>query len=135
MFHIKYLLAIETSGNICSVALYKGSECIAIKESHKVNTHSESLALFIRTIFENINISLNKLDEIAVSSGPGSYTGLRIGTSMAKGLVYGLDIPLISVSTLEAMAIAMKKGSEQNTDFNPNSLPSYTYVSSPNFIS
>ena len=104
------ILAIETSTKNCSVALFDSSRILAIKESDKQQyVHSEKLTLFIQEVIDMANISLNDLDAIAISKGPGSYTGLRIGTSTAKGLCYALDIPLISVSTLKSMAFGMSK--------------------------
>ena len=72
-------------------------------------SHSEQLTLFIESLLQEQRIELSDLDAIAVSKGPGSYTGLRIGVSTAKGLCYALDKPLIGVSTLEAMASGMEK--------------------------
>jgi tRNA threonylcarbamoyladenosine biosynthesis protein TsaB len=74
----------------------------------KQYSHAERLHVYIDTLLRNNNVSLSQLDAIAVSKGPGSYTGLRIGVSAAKGLSYALDIPLISVSTLEALARQVK---------------------------
>jgi len=103
------ILSIETATKICSVALAKNGKLIASKESFEGNSHSTQLAPFIKEIIDASEYTFNDLDAVAVSMGPGSYTGLRIGVSTAKGLCFGLDIPLITVSTLEAMAVQAKK--------------------------
>ena len=103
-----YILNIETSTKACSVALHKNGELIVSREDVTSNfSHSEKLLKFISKLFSDAKLSLSDLDAIAVSMGPGSYTGLRIGVSTAKGLCYGLDIPLISISTLKAMSFGM----------------------------
>ena len=103
-----YILNIETSTKACSVALHKNGELIVSREDVTTNfSHSEKLLKFISKLFSDTKLSLSDLDAIAVSMGPGSYTGLRIGVSTAKGLCYGLDIPLISISTLKAMSFGM----------------------------
>ena len=104
------ILNIETSTRNCSVALFSGDKLIAEKSllSEKYS-HSEKLTLFIEDVIRNSDYKLVDLDAIAVSKGPGSYTGLRIGVSTAKGLSYSLDIPLISISNLQSMAFNMSK--------------------------
>ena len=103
-----YILNIETSTKACSVALHKNGELIVSREDVTTNfSHSEKLLKFISKLFSDAKLSLSDLDAIAVSMGPGSYTGLRIGVSTSKGLCYGLDIPLISISTLKAMSFGM----------------------------
>ena len=103
-----YILNIETSTKACSVALHNNGELIVCREDVNANfSHSEKLLKFISELFSDAKLSLSDLDAIAVSMGPGSYTGLRIGVSTAKGLCYGLDIPLISISTLKAMSFGM----------------------------
>ncbi len=107
------ILNIETATTNCSVALAKEGKTIAILEENDKNySHSERLHVYINEVLEKANVSLNDLDAIAVSKGPGSYTGLRIGVSAAKGLCFSLDIPLISVHTLEALAyqVSIEKG-------------------------
>lgn len=102
------ILLIETATKSCSVSLSSENKIITCKE--KVNeqySHAEDLNIFIESLFKNTDFSINDLEAIAVSKGPGSYTGLRIGVSTAKGLCYALNIPLISVSTLRAMAFGM----------------------------
>ena len=104
------ILGIETATKNCSVALFQNGIVIAKKEHISDGyTHAEQLTLFIEEVVGSANISLKEIKAIAISKGPGSYTGLRIGTSTAKGLCYALGIPLISISTLKAMASTMDK--------------------------
>ena len=99
------LLNIETSTTNCSVSLSKEGETLVLKEDNNSNySHAESLHVFIDEVIASAEIDKTEIQAIAVSKGPGSYTGLRIGVSAAKGLSYALNIPLISVSTLEALA-------------------------------
>ncbi len=100
------ILNIETSTAVCSVALAKDGNLLALNESTLPNVHAEKLAVFIHEIMEQAALPYAALDAIAVGTGPGSYTGLRIGTSTAKGLCYAVDKPLIIVPTLKAMAMA-----------------------------
>ena len=100
------ILNIETATKNCSVSLSKKKKVIAIKEFNDGNySHAEKLHVFIEEVILSANKSLSNIDAIAVSKGPGSYTGLRIGVSAAKGLCFALDIPLISVSTLQSLAL------------------------------
>ncbi|WP_026754617.1 tRNA (adenosine(37)-N6)-threonylcarbamoyltransferase complex dimerization subunit type 1 TsaB [Sediminibacter sp. Hel_I_10] len=100
-----YILNLETATTNCSVSLsYKG-ETLILKEDNSANySHAESLHVFITDVLKEAGIDKSKLDAISISKGPGSYTGLRIGVSAAKGLCFALDIPLISVSTLKSLA-------------------------------
>jgi tRNA threonylcarbamoyladenosine biosynthesis protein TsaB len=98
------LLQIETATASCSVALANDGKLLAVKEINARNVHAEVITLFIDELIQQTNIIYNNLDAIAVSCGPGSYTGLRIGVSTAKGLCFALDKPLIAIDTLEAMA-------------------------------
>lgn len=99
------ILCIETSSTNCSVAVYKNNTLISLKEDNdKGYSHAENLHVFIEAVLQDAEIKKMDLDAIAVSKGPGSYTGLRIGVSTAKGLCYALDIPLISINTLESLA-------------------------------
>lgn len=99
------ILNIETATTNCSVSLSKHGETIVLKEDYDKNySHAERLHLYIDAVLKEADITQNDLDAIAISKGPGSYTGLRIGVSAAKGLCFALDIPLISVSTLKALA-------------------------------
>jgi tRNA threonylcarbamoyladenosine biosynthesis protein TsaB len=101
---MSYILQIETATTSCSVALAKDGEVLAFKEIDQRNIHAEVITVYIDEIIKQSNITYNRLDAIAVSCGPGSYTGLRIGVSTAKGLCFALDKPLIAVETLAAMA-------------------------------
>jgi tRNA threonylcarbamoyladenosine biosynthesis protein TsaB len=102
---LSYILNIETATKNCSVALAKDGKTILCKETSELGySHAEKLHVFIEEIIAEAGISLNDLNAIAVSSGPGSYTGLRIGVSAAKGLSFALNIPLISVDTLTSLA-------------------------------
>lgn len=99
------LLNIETATTNCSVSVAKNGKLCALKEHDTPNySHSEQLHLFIQDVLEESNLTFSDLEGIAVSKGPGSYTGLRIGVSAAKGLCFALDIPLVSIATLESMA-------------------------------
>lgn len=101
------IINIETSSKVCSVALSENDNIIQIVESNEVNDHSASLTVFIEKILKESSISLKNIDAIAVSKGPGSYTGLRIGVSVAKGLCYGAQKSLIGICTLQAMAAGL----------------------------
>ena len=104
------ILALDTSTKNCSVALFNGNKIIALKEQNSDGyTHAEQLTLFIDQVVKSARVTLKEIKAIAISKGPGSYTGLRIGTSTAKGLCYALDIPLISIPTLKAMACTITK--------------------------
>ncbi|MFZ0490678.1 MAG: tRNA (adenosine(37)-N6)-threonylcarbamoyltransferase complex dimerization subunit type 1 TsaB, partial [Salegentibacter sp.] len=99
------ILCIETATTNCSVALARDGEMIALKEDNSKNySHAEKLHIFIQEVVEENGFDLKDLEAIAISKGPGSYTGLRIGVSAAKGLCFSLDIPLISVPTLKVLA-------------------------------
>ncbi len=105
-----FILNIETSTKKCSVSISKNGKVIALQELNQENySHSEKLHLFIQKVIEDAGISISDLSAIAVSKGPGSYTGLRIGVSTAKGLCFALEIPLISVSTLQALALQVQE--------------------------
>ncbi|MUH36841.1 tRNA (adenosine(37)-N6)-threonylcarbamoyltransferase complex dimerization subunit type 1 TsaB [Zobellia amurskyensis] len=99
------ILNLETATTNCSVSIAKEGRILVIKEHDTPNySHSEQLHVFIQEVLKEVNIDASELDAIAVSKGPGSYTGLRIGVSAAKGLCFALDIPLISIATLSSMA-------------------------------
>ncbi len=107
---MSFILNIETSTKKCSVSVSKQGKVIALKELNDGSySHSEKLHSFIGKVIEKVNISMSDLSAIAVSKGPGSYTGLRIGVSTAKGLCFALEIPLISIATLQALALQVKK--------------------------
>ena len=98
------LLQIETATTVCSVALAKDGEVVAFKQVDERNKHAEVITVFTDELIAKGGFTYACIDAIAVSCGPGSYTGLRIGISTAKGLCYALDKPLIAIETLEAMA-------------------------------
>ena len=98
------ILSIETSTSICSVAIHEQGELLALAEIKEPGAHAEKLLLLVDELFEKAGLSFGDLDAVAVSQGPGSYTGLRIGVSTAKGIAYALEIPLIGINTLQAMA-------------------------------
>ena len=102
------ILCLETATPVCSVALNESCCTIALRESEKQNAHSEKITNFIREVMETAGIGYSQLDAVAVSQGPGSYTGLRIGVSTAKGICYAADLPLMAIDTLVAMAYGMK---------------------------
>ena len=102
------ILCLETATPVCSVALNDGCCTLALRETERQNAHSEKITNFIREVMEVANIDYRQLDAVAVSQGPGSYTGLRIGVSTAKGICYAADLPLMAIDTLEAMAYGMK---------------------------
>jgi tRNA threonylcarbamoyladenosine biosynthesis protein TsaB len=103
------ILSIETATPVCSVSLYVKGKLQALFESHQEKSHSKYLTVLIQEIIRSADLTLSGLSAVAVSKGPGSYTGLRIGTSTAKGLCFGLGVPLISVDTLHAMACGVSK--------------------------
>ena len=102
------ILAIETATPVCGIALFRQGELVEIREKTLYREHAEKLPLFFEDLREATNLKLGKLDGIAVSIGPGSFTGLRIGLSYAKGLAFSADIPLVPVSTLLAMCFGSK---------------------------
>ncbi|MBK7215305.1 MAG: tRNA (adenosine(37)-N6)-threonylcarbamoyltransferase complex dimerization subunit type 1 TsaB [Bacteroidales bacterium] len=99
------ILSIETATEVCSVAISDQNGILALKENAGANEHSAQLTVFVQKVLHETGLSINSMDAIAVSMGPGSYTGLRIGVSAAKGFCYALDKPLIAISTLKAMAM------------------------------
>ena len=100
-----YILQIETTTQQCSVAIsYKGKTIAVIEERTEGYSHSEKLHVFIEKLFSDTKILISNIQAIAVSKGPGSYTGLRIGVAASKGFCFALNLPLIDVNTLEIMA-------------------------------
>ncbi len=112
------ILNLETSTTVCSAALGIDGKVVALREENKGYTHAEHLTLFIESVLKDANLSPARLDAIAVSKGPGSYTGLRIGVSTAKGMCYALDKPLIAVPTLQALTLAALEKVIPNTEEN-----------------
>ena len=102
--YMPLLLALETSSVVCSIALYKGASLLGVSELRIEKSHSSHITVMASQLIENCGYTLKDLSAVAVSGGPGSYTGLRIGSSTAKGLCYALDIPLLEVSTLYGLA-------------------------------
>ncbi len=103
------ILCIETTTTNCSVALVKDGNVLALKEDMGLNySHAERLHVYIQDVLNKAGLDTKKLDAIAVSKGPGSYTGLRIGVSSAKGLSFSLNIPLLATNTLKALAMQAK---------------------------
>jgi tRNA threonylcarbamoyladenosine biosynthesis protein TsaB len=98
------ILGLETATSVCSVALVKDNKLLAIRESEGVKEHSSTLTAYISEVFNEAGLKFTDMDAVAVSIGPGSYTGLRIGVSSAKGLCYALDKPLITIDTLKALS-------------------------------
>ncbi len=105
LFIMAFILNIETATTNCSVSVAKDGQMLALKEYNSASfSHAEQLHLFIAEVLEMASLPVTDLNSIAVSKGPGSYTGLRIGVSAAKGLCFSLDVPLISVATLFSLA-------------------------------
>ena len=110
---LAFILNIETATKNCSVSIAKNGIIVALKELNEgAYSHAEKLHEFIKAVSMEANIKLSDLSAVAVSKGPGSYTGLRIGVSAAKGLCFALNIPLISIDTLQSLAqsISIKEG-------------------------
>ncbi|HBF87649.1 MAG TPA: tRNA (adenosine(37)-N6)-threonylcarbamoyltransferase complex dimerization subunit type 1 TsaB [Bacteroidales bacterium] len=103
------ILNIETSSPVCSVCIAKDGQLLSLKETTDEKSHASLLTVFINEVLIENKINIRDLDAVAVSEGPGSYTGLRIGVSTAKGICYGIEKPLIAVSTLEALTFAIDK--------------------------
>ena len=101
------ILNIDTSTTVCSVALSAEGECLAMRKDESGNNHSRVIGVFTQQLLQEAESKGWKVAAVALSQGPGSYTGLRIGTSFAKGLCYGMDIPLIAIPTLKIMAWAV----------------------------
>ena len=102
-----FILNIDTSSPVCSVSVADQGRVLAARDDFSGNKHASSLAILIQEALAEAGLSASHLAAIAISSGPGSYTGLRIGTSAAKGLCYGLGIPLIAIPTLKGVAWRM----------------------------
>ncbi len=102
-------LAIETSSTICSVAILNAKKCIAIKESNSPMMHAEILPIYVKEIIQNSNIKADMISAVAVSIGPGSFTGLRIGLSFAKGFAMAYNLPIIPVPTMQSLAYGLQK--------------------------
>lgn len=101
------MIMIETATDVCSVALVIDDEIKCVQENREGRTHAAEAAVFVDLVLKKEKMEVSQLDAIVVSSGPGSYTGLRIGVSLAKGLCYGANIKLIAISTLTSMAASL----------------------------
>lgn len=108
------LLSLETSSKICSVAVHNNADLISSTELHIEQSHASKLAPIIESTLKVAGIERSHLSAIVVSSGPGSYTGLRIGVSTAKGLCYALRIPLIAINTLDITAYEVSRVNSDN---------------------
>ena len=102
------ILSLETATPVCSVALNDGTKNLALRECKGQNAHSEKITIYIDEVLKDSGIRYQQLDSVAVSKGPGSYTGLRIGVSTAKGVCYAASLPLMAIDTLHAMAYGMR---------------------------
>lgn len=100
------ILHLETATNICSVALSRGEKILAIRESDEDRSHGSLLTPFMQEVLDEAVVRPDEINAIAVSKGPGSYTGLRIGVSVTKGFAYASNIPVIGIVTLQAMVVA-----------------------------
>ena len=110
------ILNLETATTVCSVSLAKDGDLLALKEQNGEYSHAENLTLFVEDVLRQANIKLSDIDAISVSKGPGSYTGLRIGVSTAKGLCYSLDKPLIAINTLLSLTNAQTASSKSKVE-------------------
>ena len=113
------ILNIETATEICSVCISRGATILSTQESADAYSHASVITLLIEACATEAGVSLKDLDAIAVSSGPGSYTALRVGAAAAKGICYALDKPLIAVKTLEALAYAARADKEGGAFYIP----------------
>ena len=98
------ILCIETGTDVCSVGIAKDGELLSLRESDEGRDHARKVGVFVDELLRETDIAPDDLDAVAVGKGPGSYTGLRIGVSFAKGLCYGLRKPLVAVGSLDALA-------------------------------
>jgi tRNA threonylcarbamoyladenosine biosynthesis protein TsaB len=112
------IICLETATNLCSVALIDNAGLVSLRESNELKSHASLLTVFAEEILKNQGIKASDLDAVAVSKGPGSYTGLRIGVSVAKGIAYGASIPLIGVETTLSMFWGMKQNIPES-EINP----------------
>ncbi len=116
------IICLETATNLCSVALCDSTGVISLKESNEAKSHAALLTVFIEEILKDNGIRARDLDAVAVSKGPGSYTGLRIGVSVAKGIAYGASIPLIGVETTLSMFWGINGMKDENLGSDANTL-------------
>ena len=97
------ILSLDTSTKVCSVAVHEDGELIGSQSYHLQKSHSSLLPVIVEQLMENVEKKLNELDAVALSAGPGSYTGLRIGTATAKGFAFTLGIPMVAITSLDTM--------------------------------
>jgi tRNA threonylcarbamoyladenosine biosynthesis protein TsaB len=114
---MSYVLHIETSGEICSVAISNDNVLIKSLESEEKQAHAAILTKLIKEVIHISNIDIKDLSAVAVSKGPGSYTGLRIGVSTAKGICYAQNVPLIAINTLESLAKGILEKERNNLEY------------------
>lgn len=107
------ILHIETATDVCSIAVSDGLQLLSIQQAEGVRQHAAQITLLIQSVLKQARLSLPEIDAVSVSSGPGSYTSLRVGTSTAKGICYTLDKPLIAVDTLQSLALASLKAERE----------------------
>lgn len=110
------ILHIETATSVCSVALSTDGVLRTYIDQHEPNIHASKLTVFISDVLNRASCKMEELDAVAISMGPGSYTGLRIGVSAAKGICFALDIPLISINTLDAMCAGFLSDFNQSAE-------------------
>lgn len=110
---MSFILNLESSTEVCSVSLAKDGELIDLIENHEGQNHASLLSMFAQDVIQRNQLGFQQLDAVAISKGPGSYTGLRIGVSFAKGICYGNNIPLIAISPLQAMAWHVNQNREK----------------------
>ena len=106
------ILCIETGTDICSAGIARDGELLSLRESAEGRDHARKIALFVDELLRETGIAPEDLDAVAVGKGPGSYTGLRIGVSFAKGLCYALQIPLVAVGSLDALTEVAREDNE-----------------------
>jgi tRNA threonylcarbamoyladenosine biosynthesis protein TsaB len=116
---VALLLNIETSASICSVCISRDGKVVDFRQSDEPNSHARLLTVLIDELLTSSKLSFQQFDAIAISAGPGSYTGLRIGYSVAKGLCYALSKPLIAVPSLLALAEGIKQKAGENVLYMP----------------
>lgn len=114
---MNHILHLETSTKNCSVCLSKNGKPWIVQQIQDPNGHAANLTIFIQKVLQLADLQLKDIDAVTVSQGPGSYTGLRIGVSTAKGLCYTLDKPMIAVDTLQALAMAIPQKSNKKTAY------------------
>jgi tRNA threonylcarbamoyladenosine biosynthesis protein TsaB len=121
------ILHIESATQICSVCISHDTDILGMRETQDPNSHSKLLTVFIEQLLDELKLNIHDLDAIALSLGPGSYTGLRIGTSTAKGLAYGSGIPVIGLDSLQIMANRIL----HNTDLIPKRVSEGNFILRP----